>query len=100
MLLTRCYHRSSHISSLLRSLCQRGRIAHDDNYRISPQKHFANVPIFVDCRPSSFSLSTLGIFRPHFFDVFEQSGERGDDSKSKDIISVGLLTIQSKLNKK
>mmetsp|Transcript_2130 Transcript_2130/g.5647 ORF Transcript_2130/g.5647 Transcript_2130/m.5647 type:complete len:226 (-) Transcript_2130:314-991(-) len=58
--------------SLLASLGQSRRIAHNDNDRITPQKHFANVSILVDRCPSSFPLSSLGRLRPHFFDVLQE----------------------------
>lgn len=48
------------------------RIADNNDHRISPQKHLADVPVLVDGLPSGFPLSSLGVFRPHFLDILQK----------------------------
>ena len=54
------------------TLCQSRWITDNDNHRISPQKHLADISVLVDGLPSGFPFTALGVFRPHFFDVFQK----------------------------
>jgi hypothetical protein len=69
-----CFDKQACPSRPAASLRQCRRIADNDNDRISPQKHLADVPILVDSLPSGFPLSSLGGFRPHFLDVLQEPG--------------------------
>ena len=68
---------------LLFPLRQGRRIADNDNHRISPQKHLADVPVLVDGLPSGFPLSSLGVFRPHFLHVLQEPVNKQQREKAK-----------------
>ena len=62
---------ASHTALLLGR--QTGRVAHNQNNRIPPQKHLADIAILVHGRAALAALA--GRFRPHLLDVLEEQVE-------------------------
>jgi hypothetical protein len=64
---------------------QCSRIAHDQNDGISPEKHFVDILIFINCHAACLALSSLARFRKHFLYIFQQADffmkERGTCSQ-------------------
>ena len=59
---------------------QTGGVADDENDRIAPQEHLADIAVLVDGRPAlrfvgCSRFSPLAGFRPHLLDVLEEEVE-------------------------